>query len=46
MLEDAERKGIKMTKDVSGLESQLQDTQVTYMIMNPHVETNEYLLLN
>uniref|UniRef100_A0A8C4HZ67 Myosin-10 n=1 Tax=Dicentrarchus labrax TaxID=13489 RepID=A0A8C4HZ67_DICLA len=27
MLEDAERKGIKMTKDVAGLESQLQDTQ-------------------
>lgn len=28
ILEDAERKGIKMTKDVAGLESQLQDTQV------------------
>lgn len=28
MLEDAERKGIKMAKDVAGLESQLQDQQV------------------
>lgn len=28
MLEDAERKGIKLAKDVAGLESQLQDTQV------------------
>lgn len=28
LLEDAERKGIKMAKDVAGLESQLQDTQV------------------
>lgn len=28
MLEDTERKGIKMAKDVAGLESQLQDTQV------------------
>lgn len=32
MLEDAERKGIKMTKDVAGLESQLQDQQVTFSI--------------
>lgn len=28
MLEDAERKGIKMAKDGAGLESQLQDQQV------------------
>lgn len=28
LLEDAEKKGIKLTKDVSSLESQLQDTQV------------------
>lgn len=32
MLEDTERKGIKMAKDVAGLESQLQDTQVTCSI--------------
>lgn len=31
LLEDAERKGIKMTKDVAGLESQLQDQQVMYL---------------
>lgn len=29
MLEDAERKGIKTAKDVAGLESQLQDSQVS-----------------
>ncbi len=32
LLEDAERKGIKMAKDVAGLDSQLQDTQVTLSI--------------
>lgn len=32
MLEDSERKGIKMGKDVAGLESQLQDSQVMYSI--------------
>lgn len=31
LLEDAERKGIKMAKDVTGLESQLQDQQVMYL---------------
>lgn len=38
MLEDAERKGIKMAKDVAGLESQLQDQQVTFsnFIFSPH----------
>lgn len=30
LLEDAERKCIKMAKDVSGLESQLQDQQVKH----------------
>lgn len=28
LLEDAEKKGIKMAKDVASLESQLQDNQV------------------
>lgn len=28
LLEDAEKKGIKLAKDASSLESQLQDTQV------------------
>lgn len=39
ILEDAERKGIKMTKDVAGLESQLQDTQVVIvpLIINPQL---------
>lgn len=32
LLEDAERKCIKTTKDVSGLESQLQDQQVKHNI--------------
>lgn len=32
LLEDAERKCIKTTKDVSGLESQLQDQQVKHSI--------------
>lgn len=39
LLEDAERKCIKMTKDVSGLESQLQDQQVKHSIctkQKPH----------
>lgn len=30
MLEDTERKSIKLTKDAAGLESQLQDTQVLH----------------
>lgn len=29
LLEDAEKKGIKLNKDVTSLESQLQDTQVS-----------------
>lgn len=32
LLEDAERKSIKMAKDVSGLESQLQDQQVKHSL--------------
>lgn len=32
LLEDAERKGIKMAKDFAGLESQLQDTQVMFSV--------------
>lgn len=35
LLEDAERKGIKMAKDFAGLESQLQDTQVTFSACGP-----------
>lgn len=35
LLEDAEKKGIKMAKDASSLESQLQDTQV--MLYTPKV---------
>lgn len=30
MLEDAEKKGIKLAKDASSMESQLQDTQVIF----------------
>ncbi len=31
LLEDAEKKGIKLAKDASSLESQFQDTQVMHL---------------
>lgn len=37
LLNEAEGKNIKLSKDVSGLGSQLQDAQVSYTCRNPNL---------
>lgn len=44
LLEDAEKKGIKLGKDVASLESQLQDTQVSWGLWVANVNAGKVAL--